>query len=325
MGQNFIKSVLAQDEAVTVSTTVTYDLPVNPLSHLLFTVKALNSTATITDYSVLGSLLSSVSLVEILFKGSAIVSASLTDLWAMASFAMGWPAGQANLVKTTGAARSVTVPILLGRIPYNPLECFPAVRRGELQMRITYAAAQTGVATLISQIETLELPDANPTAFLKYTTISKTPSATGDHNVDLPIGNDINHILLFGTTYPTAASYNASIGKLKLRIDSVDSFYVGNNWETLHNESRRIATFPYERQSHRFADAAAGETDTGYQQQTDPLVEAYALLDFNPLGDDNYLLATEGRSRVDLLITADVADAIRIIPAEIIRLLAPTS
>jgi len=46
--------------------------------------------------------------------------------------------------------------------------------------------------------------------------------------------------------------------------------------------------------------------------------DQYALLDFDPLNDGSYLLDTAGRARVHLRINADVADAIRIIPTELI-------
>ena len=46
--------------------------------------------------------------------------------------------------------------------------------------------------------------------------------------------------------------------------------------------------------------------------------DSYALLDFDPLDDGSYLLDTKGRARIHLRITADVADAIRIIPTELI-------
>jgi len=323
MGQTFIRSVLAQDEAVTVSTTVTYDLPVNPLSHILYTIRATNNTVTISNYTVLTALLASISQIEILHKGMAVISASLTDLALLASVIAGKGPGQFNLVRTDNDVRGVTVPIYLGRGGFNPLECFPAVRRGELQMRITYAAAQTGIDTLTAQIETIELPEANPIQFLKYTTISKTPSATGDHDLDLPIGNEIIGVQLYGTTVPTGASYNASIGKLRLLVDNIDLYYASTNWESLHNEIYNLTDWRYYPHVHYYDPTGAAAASTLQQEEDDSLIDNYALLDFDPWGNDGYLLNTDGRSRVNLRITADVADAIRAIPIELIRLAAP--
>lgn len=321
--QQFLRSVLAQDESVTASTTVTYDLPVNPLSHILLTLRFANETSTITNYSVLAAALAQISNIEVLFKGSAIVSGSLTDLALLSSALHGKQLQQLNMTETDNDVRAVTVAIPFGRKLYSPLECFPAVRRGELQLRLTYAAAQTGIDTLTMQIETVELPEAAPTRFLKYTTISKTPSATGDHDVDLPIGNKVAMVQLFGTSVPTGASFNASFGVSKLLIDNIESYYAKANWETLHNElMQKIGNWRYYSHYHSVNAAGAGRENTLGQIEDASLIDNYALLDFDPLGDDSYLLNTEGRSRVHLRVTADVADAIRIIPVEVIELTA---
>jgi hypothetical protein len=319
----FLRQVLVQDESQAVSLMRTDDLPVNPLSMVLLTVKMLNDTGTITDFSLINAILNSISKVEILYKGSAIISGSLADLARLSGFLLG--RGPAQLVATAvnNAVRGVTVPILLGRRPFMVDECFPAVRRGELQLQITTAAAQTGVDTVVLQVETVELLDAKPTRFLKATTITKTPTATGDHDVDLPIGNKIAHALLFGTTVPTAASYNASIGQLRLLVDNVEQFYARANWETLHNEMQRRVSEGSQSASHQHvSDVAAAYTQFQLTSNANANVgffDSYALLDFDPLGDSSFLLDTAGRARIHLRINADVADAIRIIPTELIE------
>lgn len=318
----FLRSVLAQDETIVVSSTVTYDLPVNPLSHILFTLKFANDTATIGNYDVLAAALAQISNIEVLFKGSAIISASLTDLAVLAARMFKWGPGQLNLAETDNDVRAVTVPILFGRKPFMQDECFPAVRRGELQLRVTYAAAQTGIDTPIAQIETVELLDAAPTRFLKYTTISKTPSATGWHDVDVPIGNKVLGALFFGTSVPTGASYNSSFGQTKLLVDNVESYYAEANWETLHNELMHHIDWRYYEHFHSVDAAGVGREDTLGQQEDASLIDNYAVLDFDPMKDSEWLLETDGRSRVHLRINADVADAIRVIPIEIVELAA---
>jgi hypothetical protein len=318
----FLRQVLIQDDTIAVSTQRTDDLPVNPLSMVLVTVKALNNTTTIGDFSLANAIINSVSKLEILYKGSAIVSGSLADLARLYSFMIGHPPAQLAAAYTDNNTRGITIPILLGRRPFWADECFPAVRRGELQLQLTTAAAQTGVDNLVLQVETVELLDAKPTRFMKATTISKTPSATGDHDVDLPIGNKIAHALLFGTTVPTAASYNASIGQLRLLVDNVEQYYARTNWETLHNEMQRRMSEGSQTSVHQHlentAAAYAQNATTDDNNSNVGFFDSYALLDFDPLGDSSYLLDTAGRARIHLRINADVADAIRIIPAEII-------
>jgi hypothetical protein len=318
----FLRQVLVQDESLAVSTTRTDDLPVNPLSMILLTVRNLNNTADLDNFSNIVALLDQISKVEILFQGSAIISGSLADLARLFGLMLNHPPMQTASSVVDNDSRSLTIPLLLGRKPYWMQECFPAVRRGELQLQITSAAAQTGIDNLVVQVETVELLGATPGRYLKATTISKTPSATGDHDVDLPIGNKLAGALLFGTSVPTGASFNASFGQLRLLLDNVEAYYAKCNWESLHGElSRKI------REGVSAGTYRSRENDAVAYTQ-DALIDGehaqvgfwnqYALLDFDPHGDDSYLLDTKGRARIHLRINADVADAIRIIPIELV-------
>jgi hypothetical protein len=321
MGQ-FLRQVLVQDETLNVSTTRTDDLPVNPLSVIFFTFKFTNSTATLTNYSIIRAALASISKVEVLFQGSAVVSGSLADLARMNALLIHHPPHQIRMTHTNADVRAVTIPILLGRRPYWMQECFPAVRRGELQLQTTVAAAQTGVATPILQVETVELLGASPSRFLKYTTISKTPAATGDHDMDLPIGNKIAGVLLFGTTPPSGASFNASIDQLRLLVDNVEAYYARANWETLNGEIAMRALGGVQSSDLTILENLAGaytQNATSDKQNVNPdFFEEYSFLDLDPLTDDQYLLDTKGRARIHLRINAQAADAVRVMPLELV-------
>ena len=318
----FLRQVLVQDDALAVSTVRTDDLPVNPVSVIFLTVRNLNNTADLDNFSNILALLNQISRVEVLFQGSAIIAGSLRDIAALNGLWLGHAPMQTAAAIVDNDARSLTVPILLGRRPYWPMECFPAVRRGELQLQITSAAAQTGIDTLTLQIETVELPDAKPAHFLKYTTIAKTPSATGDHDVDLPIGNRLVGALLFGTTVPTGAALTASFGQLRLLLDNVEAYYARANWETLHNELARYVQESVAAGTYRVRenDAALYTVDalTDGEHGQVGFWDNYAYLDFDPTHDDSYLLDTKGLARIHLRINADVADAIRILPVELV-------
>lgn len=318
----FIRSVLAQDEAVTVSTVVTYDLPVNAVSHILFSLKCLNDTGTLSNYSVMQALLAQVAKLEVLYKGQAIISGTLADLMMLNYMVLRAQPFGGNFVKTDNDVRWITVPICFGRRMYDVLEAFPSTRKGELQLQITYAAAQTGIDTVIAQIETVELVDSNPAAFLKYTTDSKTPTATGWHDVDLPIGNDILGALLFSTTVPTGATFNASIGQVKLLVDNVEYGISFSNWESLHGEilTRRPHLWLAEHFHRGIAVASNASYDTGIQQEDDTLLQRYSYVDYDPLGDGSFAIKTTGHNRVNLRINQEPgADAIRVLPVELVR------
>lgn len=317
----FIRSVLSQDRAVTASTTVTFDLPVNPFLGILLTVKALNDTGALTDYALFESLLLQVGKVEIMYKGQSIVSGNLTDLAILNWILHGGQPFGGNFVKTNNDVRYLTVPIMLSRRLYDPQELFPATRKGELQLQITYAAAMPGIDNVVEQIEQIEILDVTPSRFLKYTTMTKTPSATGWHDVDLPIGNKLLGCLLFGTTVPTGASYNATIGQVKMLRDNVEYGYSMCNWESVQGEllvrSRAWQLFSH---MHRFVDAAAGEADTGEMQELVLKLQNYGYLDYDPLRDGSYALETAGHARVNLRINQEpAADAMRCLPVELVE------
>lgn len=323
----FLRSVLIQDASLAASTTRDPDdLPVNPLSHILITLRALNNTATIGNYRYLQELLSFISTVRVIFRGQSIIEGSLRDLALLNILLTGHRPVQSNAIKTDNDVRMVTVLLSFSRVPYWADEAFPAVRKGELQLQFVSGAAPTGFDTLILQVETVELLDARPTRFLKYTTISKTPSATGDHDVEIPIGNKILDILMFGTTTPTGGVYTASIGTARLLVDNVEMGYANANWETLHGElGRRVGSLAdLMGHTHSFADTATvQESDTKEQALVENWLENYALLDYDPLRDGQHAIDTRNRARVHLRISADFADAIRVIPVELIELAAP--
>ncbi len=319
----FLRQVLVQDETVTVSTQRTDDLPVNPLSCIFYTMKFLNDTGTLSNYALIQALLAQVSRVEVLYQGSAILSGALADLARLTGFLIGRPPFQGRAPVTNNDIRWITVPLLLGRKPYWAEECFPAVRRGELQLQSTFAAAQTGIDTPLLQVETLELLDAKPSRYLKATTISKTPSATGDHDVDLPIGNKLAGIMGFSTTPPSGTSFNASLGQLRLLLDNVEAWYARTNFESLQGGlSLRSNESPMATAHTHLENTAALYTqnaETGVNHPTPAFFDQYVYMDLDPHVDGNWLIDTKGRARVHLRINQEpTADAIRILPVEIV-------
>lgn len=317
----YLRSVLAQRVSVTVSTTVTYDLPVNPLSHVLLTLLCANDTGTLTNYDAVEALLAQISKAEILFRGQSIISGSFADLARVMQYVTGWPPGQMQQVDTDGAYRGITVPLCLGRTPFNPLECFPEVKKGELQLQITYAAAQTGIDTLKQTIETVELLGAKPSTHMKITSHTLTPTATGETDLDLPIGNFLAGALLFSTTTPAAGTTTISADYLRLQVDNVEKYIAKANWETLRGEGQMRAPMLLHNQEHihwvPWVDAAL---DSDHNESGVTGLEKYCYVDLDPLKDDQFLLDTSKAHRVNLRIYAGDTNAIRCLPVEIVPL-----
>lgn len=320
----FIKSVLSSERTVVAGEQVTYDLPVNPLSYidlrLTATQAAVNTLIDPTDF------LGYITSVEVLWRGSSIVSASLRDLAMMTAALTGyWPDLQ-NHGNLAAQRVSMVFKIPFGRKFFWSQELLPPVRRGELQLRLTYATPFTDATAVIEHIETAEVPDATPTRFLKYTTFPKSPTVAGDHDVDLPVGDPITGILLFSTTVPAAAVETTSIDAIKLLVDNVEFFYSLSRWEEVHADFLMKANAAHARilnHQHMYDPtlAAANQTTDRAQGAVSDLRQ-YGYLDFDPLSDPEmaYALVTAGRSRVHLRISADDTAAIRVLPVQMVAI-----
>lgn len=317
MGEPFLRSVLAQEEAITASTIITYDLPVNPLSFIILSLRWQDGAAIGNAGNPIADALSFIDRIEVLHRGAAVYSLSGADSFYMSHFITKKPPHIINLVAAATERHYLTWLIPFSRVPYWPLECFPASRRGQLQLQITYAAAVGTVDTPAIIIETLELPNAAPARFLKQTTLTFTPAAAGDNDLDLPIGNPFIGIGLFGTTVPTGVSTDRSIGEVRLLIDNVEMMYAKSNWESFHSEAMMRA--PMQAAIDRHTHAQDANTDVVTSMQLLGIIgrNRYAYLDFDPNMDDIYILETAGKSRVNLRINSEgVTTAIRAIPVE---------
>lgn len=315
----FLHSQLVRRDTLTAATTRTADdLPVNPLSAILVTVSmdadAINVAPTAAE------LFGVISRLDVMYKGQNIVSGSLADLAALYWHLTGhFPTIGRLSAEADEAEIFATVPILFGPKCFDKTFCFPAVRRGELQMQITTPSSFTNVNDVQLQVETLELLDGAPTRFLKYTTISKTPTATGDHDIDLPLGNPIRGIQLFGTTVPVDGAITKSIDRGRLLVDNVEHGYASFNWETLRGASalyRDENIQGMQAVARLTGGAPAANDDTRPLEWPTSFFRQYAYLEYAPDYREEYRLMTEGKGRVHLRIDAGDTNAIRVIPVE---------
>lgn len=295
----FVRSVIVQDVTPAADGMYTYDLPVNPLSFIDFTLKCLNVAAEAT----LAQVLALVTKIEVIYRGAAIVSVSAADLYAMDCVLMRGVPVFTNLVATDDATRFVCLRIPLGRRPHDINESFPATKKGELQLQATVDIAATAADGLILQVETVELLDVTPTQYLKYTTLSAAASAAGDLDIGLPLGNDVLGLLLFSTTKPTSTSWLTTINKLKILLDNVEYGYANANWESMHGDLLARGGMPL------------GDTDAW----TDDAIAHYSYADYDPNDDGTHAVPTRGRSTFTARIDAGDTSAIRIIPVELIK------
>ncbi len=317
------RTVIRQEVAFSGGDAAIIDnLPVNPLSFVDVTLRAANLTA--NTLGTIINLLAMLSNIEVLFKGSSLISLSPRDLWIL-QHRLKWlksiPQPRGLAVNQRAA---VTLRISFSRIPYWMREGFPASRAGELQLRLTPAASFTQWTAPSLLVETEEILDATFGSFLKYTTLSRTPTATGESDVDLPIGNPLVGVLLFATTVPTGTAVTSSMREVRVLIDNQEVFIPRTRWDALHQSMYQGFDPGLQDLEHIHLENTAGvytqNVDTGGPRWDAHPVANYGYLDFDPLMDGAYNVQTAGRSSVRLRLNADVADAQRIIPVELLEL-----
>lgn len=331
------------------------DLPVNPLSVILVTIRALNNIATVgaNFLADAAALMSKVSNVRVGYRGATIFDGDPLDLAQIyGMFSSWWPVqGQINQVNND--VRSVTFPLLFGRRPYDAAECFPATRRGDLVMTTTTAADPTGIDGCELLIETIELLDAAPQRFVKATTTPFSLAAGDVNDISMPIGNKLLGVLCRAGLYPDAASNNAAYNEIALEVDNVEVMASRATWRGLHALWARRARFDWMMLGHRhLIDLAANATDpalattalgmvdasvngsaifsgtgtattghTGIAPQPEMVaLQRYGYLDLDPLGDLSMALETRGAADINLHVNSSAADtAARVLPVELVE------
>lgn len=323
MARQFLHSIaLANEDAPASTTRQPFDLPVNPLSMVYLRFQITNVDPTALDlYSAIDDVITACTNVQITHKGESIVNASLRDIVAaMAARHRLFP-GWGTLANANNAVRSLVFPICLGRRPYDVASCFPATSRGNLKMAFTLGADGAGFDDINVSVEAVELLDAQPSEYLKLTTLSRD-SVAGQFDLDLPIGNEILGILLFDTGLGGSTDEVLSWGQLKLLKDNVEQYYVGNDFEVLagllNAQMKQLGMWVGHQ--HQFNGAAAGvdeSDDAGIAVSTG--LNGYAYLDFDPMRDGEFALQTEGAARVNLRGSGDEASAVRALPFEVVK------
>lgn len=316
---NFLRTVLVQNRAESADRTFTEDLPVNPLSMLLVTLRGV-VTESDTD-APLADILGTMPALGVSFRGQDLLRGSLADLAVLNAVVCGAAPWGTKPQDGDGETFAVTVPICFGRRPYLVKEALPAVRRGDLVLECQVDTVVSNVDLISVQIETVELLDETPEAYLKYTTAGHTFSSTGEEDVRLPIGNPLLGVLLQGTTIPAGTATTATWERLRLKVDNVEALYARANWDSLHGDLGRKLIGPtafLQEHAHRFNGAAAAYAQTTPPTRPAGVLEQYAYLDFDPLMDGSFMLETAGRADVVIHRDSGTADAGRYLPVELV-------
>lgn len=317
----FTHSIVVPDETIEIDTSPSYDLPVSPLSHLLVTTKFFQNQA--DSQVTFANIAAMISKLEVLYKGSAVCSVNGIDLLAAGLLVCDFESWVVNACAVQGEVRSFTYLVPFGRQLYSPVECYPSTSRGELVLQITWASTFTQIVTTTAelQVEAVELPEAHPERFLKMTTSTVTPDATGEFDVELPIGNQISDIILFGTTIPSGATATHTIKTVSIRKNNSEYMYSKTNFETLHNMMGRMRAAPGYHGSHvhvcYHATPAAGDK-TDPVDPSNHIIPNHLLVPFDVRRDGMHILKTDDAKDLKIRIDAGDEELVRVIPCEVV-------
>ncbi|MBA7702585.1 hypothetical protein ES703_111354 [subsurface metagenome] len=185
----------------------------------------------------------------------------------------------------------------------------------------TWAASFTQIDGVSLQVEAVELPGANPERFLKMTSSSVTPSATGEFDVELPIGNQISDIILWGTTIPSADTATTTIQTIEVRKNNSEFMYSKSYFETLHNMMGRMRAAPgyFGSHTHQMTAAAFAQYDhVSAPSPANHILANHLLVPFDVRRDGVHILRTDDAKDLDIRIDAGDTNAVRVNPCEIV-------
>lgn len=266
------------------------DLPIEPLSHVIFTMDFFNATDEATLIEALGF----INKVTVAKLGVPILSLESEELYAQNCYLFGRRPVFSGKLGTDNLNRTLTLMIPMGRRLYDPSECYPATKKGELTLDIDTTVPATTLDEANVNIEVVTLPGASPARYLKSTRMTITaPGATGDNDVLLPMGNDIVAICLRLNTWLTAATHTMGVDMVHLIVNNSEGIYQAAKIHSLIGDLANL----YDTQHG--AIAAQG------------LIQPpqCVFLDFDPRKNDDYLLKTGGMESLKLRLEMGVDEA----------------
>lgn len=319
----FLHNMCVQERAVAADGVEVFNLPVNPLSVILLNIRPLNDTGTLSNYARSFALASSLNRVSVFYRGASVVNVRGDDLLALNFYRRGMLPWEANGDDTDNERRCLTLPVILGKFPYDPSSCFPASIAGELTMELDVDIADTGYDGFRYSVETVEILDAKPREYERVTSISRTFPATGLNDFQLVPGMLNRGLLLFGTTRFAGAAPAPSWGRIQVLLDNQQVGFAATDFEVVKQLGQLMGRQPphTEYHTHRVDATAASSTQ---ETAGGPILEEvdatgfsnYAFLDLDPNRDDAFAIDTKGSSSFMLRADVETADACRVVQVE---------
>lgn len=275
-------------------------LPIGPLSHLIFTIDGYNAT----DEATLAELLGFLNNFQVTHHGVGVLDMQSEDLYGLNAYLYRKLPECTGRLATDNEQRTLSLLIPFGRKLFNPAECFPATKKGELVCRIDTTIPATSWDNATWSLDAVELIGATPTHYLKCLRKAiAAPGATGEFELELPIGNRLVCCQYRLVTVPTTSSHTYGIDSVKLMLNNKEYAYTAADMMCMMGErGLRIG----------------GPNATIAAQGLGPL-ELIAWMDFWPREDnDEWLIDTAGKDSVKLANTYGVNEACNLCVAELV-------
>jgi len=253
------------------------DLPIDPISHLIVSLDGYNTG----DEATLAEILAFINNINISKMGKTIYDLEGEEIYAQNCWLNRRQPMLTGKMATDNYHRCLSLIIPFGRFLYNPSECLPATKKGELTLTLDMTVPATSWDNSLLNIEAVTLPGASPTAHLKSSHRAlSAPGGTGNYDVDIPIGNQIALIGFRLTTFPAASSHTFGIDTFTVKKNNKEHAYIAVDALNLLDDMSRYTI-------NQVNTIAA----QGLHVPSNTL-----FIDFDPLKDGKFLLDTKGLS-----------------------------
>jgi hypothetical protein len=293
-------------------------LGVQPLSALIIRVRANLATANTDDN--LDTFLSKVDFLEVDYRGTRLISGRFANLVALSRvLARAKPRFMAP-GSAAGSPREVSVLLPFGRRIGDPHRCLPAVNKGDLTLTLRTIANPSGYNNWSVSVEAIELPDAKPTEFYRYTMIGLMPTTSGIYDIDLPRALKLAGLGIFTAPGIPFAGANV-VTDVELLVNNAEQYVSFASFEALRYMAQHLSGSSADLSVHRHTE----NTGASYAQNASTLTnrnvydlhDGFGFISFDLTGDDQYLLETANLNNLVLRANIGAVGDVRVYPIEI--------
>lgn len=314
--QEFTFADILSETTPAADGTQVVTLGTRPKAGIALRISCLNAAAMATYAQIIGA----INEVRVELHGSAFIQLSGSDLAALNAFLLGRGMIQENVADLDDSTRSLVLYIPFGTSFADPDHGLWATDPDEAKLEIDFDIASTGYDGLILNAMALEIPNANYTSCLRYTTLSHTPSAVGASDLDLPRTHPTIAYQVFSTTVHTGTAWTTSADRFELLEERNPEKFLSNHWEMFHGLSdfwaKDFSAWNAKIHTENTAATYAQNADTSAEESMDTFLENYCWLPFCPDGNYGDPYDPSRFSDLKMRFTAGDENVIRLIPIE---------